>query len=130
MAAAVRHDVTVSVWKSRKRKKKDRGCDPGCDCDIPGCDCFSLSMLVRFGALLTRTHAGGTWGELAATRAIRGYRRVSPRLPTRCRYQPTCSAYALQAIERYGLAAGLRLTAARLVRCRPGVPFGTGDPVP
>nr|WP_231953799.1 membrane protein insertion efficiency factor YidD [Actinoplanes derwentensis]GID81551.1 hypothetical protein Ade03nite_04750 [Actinoplanes derwentensis] len=122
--------MNIGKPRSRKKKKKDRDCDPGCDCDIPGCDCFSLSMLVRLAALLTRTHAGGSWGERAATGAIRGYRRISPRLPTRCRYQPTCSAYALQAIQRHGLSAGLRLTAGRLVRCRPGVPFGTGDPVP
>nr|WP_229069833.1 membrane protein insertion efficiency factor YidD [Actinoplanes sp. DH11] len=64
------------------------------------------------------------------TRGITLYRRVSPRLATRCRYTPTCSAYALAAIERHGLGPGLRLTAARLLRCRPGVPFGTSDPVP
>ncbi|GAA4928136.1 hypothetical protein GCM10025331_09500 [Actinoplanes utahensis] len=85
---------------------------------------------MRFTALLARTPARGSLGERAVTRAIRGYRVVSPRLPTRCRYRPTCSAYALQAIDKHGLAAGLRLTAARLARCRPGVPYGTGDPVP
>jgi putative membrane protein insertion efficiency factor len=62
--------------------------------------------------------------------AIRAYRRVSPRLPTRCRYTPTCSAYGLEAVQRYGARKGLRLTAARLRRCRPGVPYGTPDPVP
>ncbi|GAA2705201.1 hypothetical protein GCM10010437_070780 [Actinoplanes palleronii] len=62
--------------------------------------------------------------------AIRAYRKVSPRLPTRCRFQPTCSAYALTAIDRYGLRKGLRLAAGRLIRCGPRVPFGTGDPVP
>ncbi|WP_249024643.1 membrane protein insertion efficiency factor YidD, partial [Couchioplanes caeruleus] len=34
------------------------------------------------------------------TAAIRGYRRVSPRLPTRCRFTPTCSAYGLEAVQR------------------------------
>lgn len=50
--------------------------------------------------------------------------RVSP-----CRFTPTCSQYAVEAIERHGLARGLRLTAGRLTRCRPGGPFGA-DPVP
>lgn len=81
-------------------------------------------------AVLTRTPARKGRAERAVTGAIRGYRVISPRLPTKCRYTPTCSAYALIAIERHGLRAGLRLTAARLARCRPGVPFGTGDPVP
>ncbi|MEV6595904.1 membrane protein insertion efficiency factor YidD [Actinoplanes sp. NPDC051346] len=64
------------------------------------------------------------------TTAIRGYRRISPRLPTRCRFTPTCSAYGLEAVRRYGSRKGLRLTAGRLRRCRPGVTFGTADPVP
>ncbi|MEV6343946.1 membrane protein insertion efficiency factor YidD [Actinoplanes sp. NPDC051851] len=62
--------------------------------------------------------------------AIRAYRKISPRLPTQCRYQPTCSAFALEAVERYGPKRGVRLTLGRLVRCRPGVPSGTWDPVP
>ncbi|WP_430780072.1 membrane protein insertion efficiency factor YidD [Actinoplanes sp. G11-F43] len=114
------------------KKKRDWDCDPGCcECSLPFCDLFSLSTLMLVAALFTRTSAPRrSWGERAVTGAIRAYRRISPRLPTRCRYQPTCSAYGLQAIERHGLRAGLRLTAARLVRCRPGVPFGTADPVP
>jgi hypothetical protein len=87
-------------------------------------------MVLRVIAVLARTHAPRGRAERAVTGAIRGYRRISPRLPTRCRYTPTCSAYALEAIERHGLRAGLRLAAARLSRCRPGVPFGTADPVP
>ncbi|MEU4688436.1 membrane protein insertion efficiency factor YidD [Actinoplanes sp. NPDC023714] len=71
-----------------------------------------------------------SWGVRAATRSIRLYRLISPRLPTRCRYTPTCSAYALTAIERHGLRTGLRLTLRRLARCGPRVPFGTSDPVP
>jgi putative membrane protein insertion efficiency factor len=125
--------VIVSVRKSRKKKKKGSWLDacnlPNCDCDIPGCDCFSLSLVLRFFAVLSRT-PGGNRAERAVTGAIRGYRKVSPKLPTRCRYQPTCSAYALIAIERYGLRKGLKLTAARIARCRPGVSFGTSDPVP
>ncbi|MFC7533694.1 membrane protein insertion efficiency factor YidD [Actinoplanes sp. GCM10030250] len=120
----------MSWGKKKKRKKRDY-CDvPACDCDVPGCDCFSLSLLLRTAAVLTRTPAPKGRAERTVTGAIRGYRRVSPKLPTRCRYTPTCSAYALEAIDRHGLGAGLRLAAARLSRCRPGVPFGTSDPVP
>jgi hypothetical protein len=69
--------------------------------------------------------------DRAGLAAIRGYRRwLSPRMPTRCPYTPTCGAYGLHAVERYGLATGGRLAAARLRRCRPGVAPGTPDPVP
>ena len=68
--------------------------------------------------------------DAAVVVAIRGYRRVSPRLPTRCRYTPTCSAYSLAAVQRHGTRRGLLLTAGRLWRCRPGVAFGTVDTVP
>ena len=50
--------------------------------------------------------------------------RVSP-----CRFTPTCSQYAVEAISRHGAGRGLRLTIGRLARCRPGGPFGA-DPVP
>ncbi|BCJ41743.1 hypothetical protein GCM10010168_52590 [Actinoplanes ianthinogenes] len=111
------------------------GCDlpdcdvPGCDCDVPGCDLFRLSTLLTIVALLGHRPTARP-AERMVTGAIRGYRKVSPKLPTRCRYRPTCSAYALAAIERYGLRKGLGLAAARLRRCGPRVPFGTGDPVP
>jgi len=73
---------------------------------------------------------GRSNGKRVVLAAISAYRRVSPRLPTRCRYTPTCSAYGLEAVQRYGARKGLRLTAARLRRCRPGVPYGTPDAVP
>jgi putative membrane protein insertion efficiency factor len=57
------------------------------------------------------------------------YRRfVSPGLPRRCKYEPTCSAYAQQAIERYGILRGLALAAWRLLRCNPWS-HGGYDPV-
>lgn len=128
----------VVMWgdKRRKRKRKNKwydGCDCGCDsCDLPFCDLSLLSgtllALSRFGRSGGRP--GGSRTDAAVTAAIRGYRRVSPRLPTRCRYTPTCSAYGLAAVQRYGTREGLRLTAGRLRRCRPGVAYGTADPVP
>jgi putative membrane protein insertion efficiency factor len=70
-------------------------------------------------------------GSWLGVRAVRAYQRwLSPRLPVRCRYAPTCSQYGLVAIRRYGLLAGSRLALARIRRCTPGVPPGTQDPVP
>ncbi|MHB1537647.1 MAG: membrane protein insertion efficiency factor YidD [Solirubrobacteraceae bacterium] len=53
---------------------------------------------------------------------------ISPALPRRCRYEPTCSAYALEAVRGYGVWKGLVLAAWRLLRCNP---FSDGglDPV-
>lgn len=56
-------------------------------------------------------------------------RRISPILPRRCRYEPTCSAYAVEAIGRFGAARGVLLAAWRLLRCNP-FSHGGFDPVP
>jgi putative membrane protein insertion efficiency factor len=54
---------------------------------------------------------------------------VSPALAPRCRYLPTCSDYAIEALARHGAAAGLFLALSRLARCHPW--GGSGyDPVP
>ncbi len=51
---------------------------------------------------------------------IRLYQRlISPALPRRCKYHPTCSAYATQAIKRYGILRGAVLAGWRLLRCNP-----------
>ena len=64
-----------------------------------------------------------------ATAPVRAYRRwLSPALPQRCRYHPTCSAYAVQAIEEYGMIRGLVLAAWRVLRCNPWSHGGV-DPV-
>jgi uncharacterized protein len=61
---------------------------------------------------------------------VRFYRFwLSPWLGSSCRFEPTCSVYALQALERHGAAAGSYLTLGRLVRCSPWCPGGH-DPVP
>jgi hypothetical protein len=54
---------------------------------------------------------------------------VSPLLPSSCKFYPTCSQYAKEAVERYGVARGLGLGLRRLLRCRPFSPGGY-DPVP
>lgn len=60
---------------------------------------------------------------------IRVYRRFSSLLPARCRYEPTCSAYAAQSIGRFGVARGSLLAVWRLLRCNP-FSHGGFDPVP
>ena len=51
---------------------------------------------------------------------LHAYRKlISPLLPPRCKYHPSCSAYALQAIERYGILRGSVLAAWRVLRCNP-----------
>ncbi len=54
---------------------------------------------------------------------------ISPRHPGCCRFIPTCSAYAKEAIEKYGVIKGGKLAIKRILRCRPGKPGGY-DPVP
>jgi uncharacterized protein len=57
------------------------------------------------------------------------YQRViSPALPRRCKYEPTCSAYAVQAVREYGILRGLVLASWRLLRCNP-LSHGGFDPV-
>lgn len=61
---------------------------------------------------------------------IGAYRRlVSPLFPPSCRFTPTCSEYAIEALRRHGVVRGLSLTAARIVRCNPWTAGGE-DPVP
>jgi len=60
---------------------------------------------------------------------IRLYQRViSPALPRHCRYEPTCSQYAVDAIGRYGILRGLAMASWRLLRCNPWS-HGGFDPV-
>jgi putative membrane protein insertion efficiency factor len=78
--------------------------------------------------------AGSHYQPLLPTRAlvelVRLYQRlVSPVFPQCCRYYPSCSEYAVQALLRHGLARGAVLASARLLRCHPWTDGGM-DPVP
>ncbi len=61
---------------------------------------------------------------------LHGYQRwISPALPPTCRFYPTCSAYAVGALQAHGVLWGTWLTLRRLLRCAPWHPGGI-DPVP
>jgi putative membrane protein insertion efficiency factor len=73
--------------------------------------------------------AGGTALARALTAPLRVYQRlISPALPRRCKYEPTCSAYAAEAIRTYGPLRGIVLAVWRLLRCNP-FSHGGYDPV-
>ena len=62
---------------------------------------------------------------------IRFYQRyISPAFPRRCRFEPTCSQYALEAIEKYGAGKGGWLALKRFLRCHPFSKRDHFDPVP
>lgn len=66
----------------------------------------------------------------AAVRVIEAYRHmISPLRPASCRFTPTCSQYAVDALTEYGLVRGGWMTIARLARCGPWHPGGW-DPIP
>jgi len=62
---------------------------------------------------------------------VEGYRRcISPLLPPLCRFEPSCSLYAREAIQRHGALKGVLLAAWRILRCNPFNRGGLFDPVP
>ena len=69
-------------------------------------------------------------GARIVSAPVVAYRRwVSPALPARCRFYPSCSAYALEAVGTHGAIRGIGLAIWRLLRCHPFHPGGF-DPVP
>jgi putative membrane protein insertion efficiency factor len=71
----------------------------------------------RTGEILERLRQALIWVLLLPLRAYS--RLISPALPARCRYYPTCSAYAEEAVRRHGIIRGGTLAAWRIVRCNP-----------
>ncbi len=69
------------------------------------------------------------YSKLVALHLLRGYKwAISPLFPPACRYVPTCSEYAMEAIDRYGIVRGTGMGLMRLLRCHPFVKGGY-DPV-
>ncbi len=82
---------------------------------------------------IAKAAAGPFWGTLILRRLCIGllmvYRAcLSPMLGPACRFHPTCSVYAQDAIERYGVLKGLVMAGRRLLKCHPFHPGGV-DPV-
>lgn len=70
------------------------------------------------------------WPRAVLVALVKGYRLLlSPWLGNACRFEPTCSRYAIAALEQHGAAAGTYLAAARILRCNPLCEGGC-DPVP
>jgi uncharacterized protein len=127
-------------YRPRRRADRDGSClrdllflNTGCClANAVGCGVDGLFLVP---ATVRHVHAAGTGRRGTRLRdrlvaAVRVYQReVSPRRPPCCRFGPTCSAYAVQALEQHGAARGGWLTVRRLARCRPGAAGGP-DPVP
>lgn len=68
-------------------------------------------------------------GRAVLLAPLRFYARfISPGLPPRCKYHPSCSTYAVQAVERYGILRGFVLAGWRLLRCNPWSDGGVDPP--
>jgi putative membrane protein insertion efficiency factor len=125
-------DVADSLDSSGACDSCNGGCD-GCGdgCDGGSCDCLTaMTWRLAVIAVVCLLAPGRRGVRDRLLRAVHRYRaEVSPKRPPCCRYTPTCSTYAVAALERHGAAKGTYLTARRLRRCRPGGKRGH-DPVP
>lgn len=91
-----------------------------------------LLLAVLFGADALRPPRKQVSVRLFAL-SVEGYHRFVHPLTSRyirCRYKPTCSRYAVEAVNKYGIAKGGWLSLRRIASCRSSVPMGTEDPVP
>lgn len=134
----------------------DDACDDACDqvvgdtcdsvtgcstptCDAPSCDTELNCGSTVLGGDVVVALAGTPWLSMrgrvtvparVGVAVIRCYQRLLSRgLGTHCRYVPSCSAYGVTALERYGALDGAMLTLARVKRCTPAVACGTVDAV-
>jgi uncharacterized protein len=106
----------------------DAGC---CLAELIGC---GPNLFLVAPSTFRHVHADGraSHGRLAdrMIAAIRVYQReISPKRPPVCKFEPSCSAYGVQALEQHGARRGAWLIVRRLFRCRPGA-VGGPDPVP
>ncbi|MBN1097327.1 membrane protein insertion efficiency factor YidD [Blastococcus sp. TML/C7B] len=103
-----------------------------CLANAIGCGGDAFLVAPATARAVRRSDAGERGSRIAErmVAAVRVYQReVSPTKPPCCRFEPTCSAYAVEALERHGAARGAWLTCAGWLRCRPGGSRGA-DPVP
>ena len=75
------------------------------------------------------TRSGATLPARVVMLPVKGWRLISRWLPPHCRFHPSCSAYALEALDRHGAARGTWLAVRRVGRCHPWNPGGV-DHVP
>ncbi len=106
----------------------DAGC---CLAESLGC---GANLVLLAPTSVRHVHAAGSGQRSPMTErliaAVRVYQReISPKRKPCCKYSPTCSNYAVEALEQHGAKRGAWLTARRLLRCRPGA-VGGADPVP
>ena len=103
-----------------------------CLANAIGCGGDAFLLAPSTARAVRRAGAGERGSRLAErlVAAVRVYQReISPKRAPCCVYEPTCSAYAVPALERHGARRGSWLAVRRLVRCRPGA-AGGADPVP
>ena len=87
-------------------------------------------LLLLADALRAPQRQLSAWLYVRAVRWYQGPIRRSTKGWIRCRFQPTCSEYSIESVQRFGIGAGLLRTTNRLYRCRNTVAAGTFDPVP
>jgi uncharacterized protein len=102
--------------------------DAGC-CLAEGLACGPNLLLVAPSAVRRVPADRGGLRQWLLTLIAVYKQEISPRRPACCRFTPTCSTYAAEALQTHGVGRGLWLTARRLLRCRPGA-TGGDDPVP
>jgi putative membrane protein insertion efficiency factor len=79
--------------------------------------------------MTTAAAPAASWAQRGLRAGINVYQSVRAGRPSPCRFTPSCSNYALEAIETHGAWRGVRLTVRRVARCHPWGGFGL-DPVP
>jgi putative membrane protein insertion efficiency factor len=129
-------------WGRRRRYNSGNSClrdacllESGCcvaEALDGNCLVAGLMLLPQLMAVAVAGHAApaSSRSGAALVEVIRLYQqKISARRPAVCRFSPSCSEYAAQAIDGHGAVRGVWLTGRRLVRCRPGGARGA-DPVP
>ncbi len=131
-AAAERHRQRLGpgLWIVRLRSPFDRSRFVSAASQAMRVDARAELESLLEAAVDLGTTAMSSWPRRALIALVRSYRfALSPWLGNACRFEPTCSAYALGALEAHGAAAGVALALGRIARCHPWCAGGF-DPVP